>query len=208
MRSKQLGRLRRRPIQSRLRTTGNLSQLCRHSHIQSYGSTRTSLAITLDICRFGRRNCNSIDWKSSFQIVSERRSSSAHACWFVFTGTGIRQPAPNLTTHNFLILSFGCVLSHRLTTRPVLNKEEIVRTITIWLCADLDKVIFTCLNAAQMSLKGIKVIEMAGLAPGPFCGMVLRDFGATVIRVDKVSFASISCPSWIWSIPFRFHRFH
>ncbi|KAG0411380.1 hypothetical protein HPB47_011486 [Ixodes persulcatus] len=28
---------------------------------------------------------------------------------------------------------------------------------------------------------------MAGLAPGPFCGMVLRDFGATVIRVDRVS---------------------
>ncbi|CAN8011968.1 unnamed protein product [Ixodes pacificus] len=36
-----------------------------------------------------------------------------------------------------------------------------------------------------MALKGIKVLEMAGLAPGPFCGMVLRDFGATVIRVDR-----------------------
>lgn len=38
-----------------------------------------------------------------------------------------------------------------------------------------------------MALKGIKVIELAGLAPAPFCGMVLADFGATVIRVDKVS---------------------
>lgn len=38
-----------------------------------------------------------------------------------------------------------------------------------------------------MALKGIKVIEMAGLAPGPFCGMILADFGASVIRVDKVS---------------------
>lgn len=37
-----------------------------------------------------------------------------------------------------------------------------------------------------MALKGIKVIELAGLAPGPFCGMILRDFGATVIRIDKV----------------------
>lgn len=37
-----------------------------------------------------------------------------------------------------------------------------------------------------MSLKGIKVIELAGLAPGPFCGMVLADFGASVIRVDRV----------------------
>lgn len=36
-----------------------------------------------------------------------------------------------------------------------------------------------------MALKGIRVLEMAGLAPGPFCGMVLRDFGATVIRIDR-----------------------
>ncbi|GAB6018969.1 hypothetical protein CHUAL_000609 [Chamberlinius hualienensis] len=36
-------------------------------------------------------------------------------------------------------------------------------------------------------LKGIRVIEMAGLAPAPFAGMVLSDFGADVIRVDKVT---------------------
>lgn len=38
-----------------------------------------------------------------------------------------------------------------------------------------------------MPLKGIKVLELAGLAPGPFCGMVLADFGASVIRIDKVT---------------------
>ncbi|PVD20182.1 hypothetical protein C0Q70_20677 [Pomacea canaliculata] len=37
----------------------------------------------------------------------------------------------------------------------------------------------------MMALKGIKVIELAGLAPAPFCGMILADFGAKVIRVDK-----------------------
>lgn len=37
-----------------------------------------------------------------------------------------------------------------------------------------------------MSLKGIKVIELAGLAPAPFCGMLLADFGASVIRIDRV----------------------
>ncbi|XP_008553437.1 alpha-methylacyl-CoA racemase [Microplitis demolitor] len=36
-----------------------------------------------------------------------------------------------------------------------------------------------------MPLKKIKVIELAGLAPAPFCGMILTDFGASVIRVDK-----------------------
>ncbi|KAL0274041.1 UNVERIFIED_CONTAM: hypothetical protein PYX00_006568 [Menopon gallinae] len=38
-----------------------------------------------------------------------------------------------------------------------------------------------------MPLKGIRVLEMAGLAPSPFCGMVLADFGAKVIRIDKPS---------------------
>lgn len=37
-----------------------------------------------------------------------------------------------------------------------------------------------------MALRGIKVLELAGLAPAPFCGMILADFGANVIRVDKV----------------------
>lgn len=38
-------------------------------------------------------------------------------------------------------------------------------------------------------LKGIKVIELSGLAPAPYTGMVLADHGATVIRVDRtVSF--------------------
>jgi len=38
----------------------------------------------------------------------------------------------------------------------------------------------------MMALKGLKVIEMAGLAPAPFCGMILADFGASVVRVDRV----------------------
>nr|XP_006627299.1 PREDICTED: alpha-methylacyl-CoA racemase [Lepisosteus oculatus] len=36
-----------------------------------------------------------------------------------------------------------------------------------------------------MALAGVRVIELAGLAPAPFCGMVLADFGARVIRVDR-----------------------
>jgi len=35
-------------------------------------------------------------------------------------------------------------------------------------------------------LDGIKVIEMAGLAPVPYCGMILADFGADVVVVDRV----------------------
>ncbi len=34
-------------------------------------------------------------------------------------------------------------------------------------------------------LQGIRVIEMAGLAPGPFAAMMLADMGAQVLRVDR-----------------------
>lgn len=34
-------------------------------------------------------------------------------------------------------------------------------------------------------LAGLRVIELAGLGPGPFCGMMLGDMGAEVIRVDR-----------------------
>ena len=34
-------------------------------------------------------------------------------------------------------------------------------------------------------LHGVRVIEMAGLAPGPFAAMMLADMGATVLRIDR-----------------------
>jgi alpha-methylacyl-CoA racemase len=35
-------------------------------------------------------------------------------------------------------------------------------------------------------LEGITAVELAGIGPAPFCGMVLADLGADVIRVDRV----------------------
>lgn len=46
---------------------------------------------------------------------------------------------------------------------------------------------FLSLADCLMALVGVRVIELAGLAPAPFCGMILSDFGAKVIRVDRVS---------------------
>merc|ERR1712136_70845 len=37
----------------------------------------------------------------------------------------------------------------------------------------------------RMALKGVKVLEIAGMAPSPLCGMILSDFGASVIRIDR-----------------------
>jgi alpha-methylacyl-CoA racemase len=35
-------------------------------------------------------------------------------------------------------------------------------------------------------LAGIRVVEVSGIGPGPFCGMVLADLGADVIAVDRI----------------------
>ncbi|MGH8504372.1 MAG: CaiB/BaiF CoA transferase family protein [Stenotrophobium sp.] len=34
-------------------------------------------------------------------------------------------------------------------------------------------------------LKGIRILELAGIGPGPFCGMMLADMGAEVIRIER-----------------------
>ena len=36
------------------------------------------------------------------------------------------------------------------------------------------------------ALSGIRIIEIAGIGPGPFCGMMLADHGAEVIRVERL----------------------
>jgi alpha-methylacyl-CoA racemase len=41
------------------------------------------------------------------------------------------------------------------------------------------------LSELRGPLEGIRVVEIAGIGPGPFCAMVLSDLGADVIRVDR-----------------------
>jgi len=40
-------------------------------------------------------------------------------------------------------------------------------------------------NLKQPVLNGERVIELAGIGPAPFCGMMLADHGAEVIRIDR-----------------------
>ena len=35
------------------------------------------------------------------------------------------------------------------------------------------------------ALDGVRVIELAGIGPGPFCGMMLADMGADIVRIDR-----------------------
>jgi alpha-methylacyl-CoA racemase len=43
-------------------------------------------------------------------------------------------------------------------------------------------------------LTGIKVLEIAGIGPGPFCGMLLSDMGADVLRVDRLQANDLGLP--------------
>jgi len=45
-------------------------------------------------------------------------------------------------------------------------------------------------ESKQGPLTGIRVIELAGIGPGPFAAMLLADLGAEVIRVDRASAVS------------------
>ena len=35
-------------------------------------------------------------------------------------------------------------------------------------------------------LKGVTVLEFSGIGPGPYCGMLLADMGADVIRLSRI----------------------
>ncbi|GAA0911442.1 CaiB/BaiF CoA-transferase family protein [Nonomuraea longicatena] len=48
------------------------------------------------------------------------------------------------------------------------------------------------MSTREGPLSGVKVLELAGLAPGPFAGMMLADHGAEVLRVDRARAAAVS----------------
>ena len=51
-------------------------------------------------------------------------------------------------------------------------------------------------TAGTGPLSGITVVEMAGIGPGPFAGMMLADLGATVTRVDRLT-VGVGGPGWV-----------
>jgi alpha-methylacyl-CoA racemase len=51
-------------------------------------------------------------------------------------------------------------------------------------------------------LNGVRVIEMAGIAPSPFCGMILADFGADVTVVDRPAEGAPEIPNVMEKNPF------
>jgi crotonobetainyl-CoA:carnitine CoA-transferase CaiB-like acyl-CoA transferase len=48
--------------------------------------------------------------------------------------------------------------------------------------------------ARQGPLAGVKVVELAGIGPGPVAAMLLADLGATVIRIDRKEPSGLGAP--------------
>src|SRR5258707_2005636 len=49
----------------------------------------------------------------------------------------------------------------------------------------------TELEASMGPLEGIRIVELAGIGPGPFCAMLLSDMGAEIIRVDRAAMVGL-----------------
>jgi alpha-methylacyl-CoA racemase len=43
-------------------------------------------------------------------------------------------------------------------------------------------------------LAGVRVLELAGIGPGPFCGMMLADMGADILRIDRLETRDLGLP--------------
>ncbi len=50
-------------------------------------------------------------------------------------------------------------------------------------------------------LEGIRIVEIAGVGPGPFCAMVLADLGADVLRIDRPASTPYATPELPESAP-------
>jgi len=76
---------------------------------------------------------------------------------------------------------FGdCAVICERVHKPLTLRSSSAESIGGWDAADI------------MALKGIKVVELAGLAPSPVCGMILADYGASVTRVDRTDLHSLN----------------
>jgi len=49
-------------------------------------------------------------------------------------------------------------------------------------------------TSSRGPLAGLKVIELAGIGPGPMCAMLLADLGATVLRIDRTQDSGLGLP--------------
>jgi len=74
------------------------------------------------------------------------------------------------------------IRAKKITKNLRLAPPELTLIVTFPL---LSLIIYILQEKKIMALKGVKVLEIAGLAPAPYAGLILSDFGADVVRVDR-----------------------
>lgn len=55
-------------------------------------------------------------------------------------------------------------------------------------------------------LAGCRIIELAGIGPGPFAAMLLSDMGAEVLRVDRAATVGEEEGAPLWDVNARGRR--
>lgn len=55
-------------------------------------------------------------------------------------------------------------------------------------------------------LAGARVVELAGIGPGPFAAMMLSDMGAEVLRIDRAASVDGAVPPPVWDVNARGRR--
>ncbi|MFZ9421656.1 MAG: CoA transferase, partial [Ilumatobacteraceae bacterium] len=55
-------------------------------------------------------------------------------------------------------------------------------------------------------LSGIRILEIAGIGPGPFAAMMLADMGAEVVRVDRAQAVRDNVTGSHWDVMLRGRR--
>jgi alpha-methylacyl-CoA racemase len=59
-----------------------------------------------------------------------------------------------------------------------------------------DSTVTPGVTAGRGPLAGLRVVELAGIGPGPFAAMMLADMGAEVLRVDRAAAVGEPAPTW------------
>ena len=68
---------------------------------------------------------------------------------------------------------------------------ESIKTLILIKAVNFPSKLFYFLNFQKMALRGVRVLELAGLAPAPFCGMILSGRKIVTVKSDLLVFGTM-----------------
>ena len=92
---------------------------------------------------------------------------------------------PARDRHCMHTVSSWCAKAHHPRLLRTTKSSWVVALRAMTNCDTLNVTELVASALAQGPLAGLRVVEFAGLGPAPFCGMLLSDLGADVVRIDR-----------------------